>query len=93
MEPSPRTRTSAGSSAEADGERVEKVALRVEVALVERELLGHPERLAGGQDRDLGDRVGVLGEHGDEGVAGLVDGDGVLLLGKQHVGARRAGRG
>ena len=45
--------------AEPDRERVLEVALRVQVTFVGGKLLGHPERLTGGQDRDLGDGVGV----------------------------------
>ena len=37
----------------------------------------------GGQDRDLRDRVGVLGQRGDQRVAGLVDRHRILLLGEQ----------
>jgi hypothetical protein len=59
----------------------------VQVPLVHRQLVGGPQRLPGGQDRDLRDRVGVLAQGGDERVAGLVHGDGVLLVGQQHVGA------
>ena len=54
---------------------------------VQRELLGDAERLPGGQYRHLRDRIGVLGERGDERVAGLVDRDRVLLLRQQRVGA------
>ncbi len=53
----------------------------------QRELLGDAECLPGRQDRHLRDRVGVLGEYRNERVASLVDGDRVLLLGQQHVGA------
>ena len=55
-----------GAPAQADGEGIEQVALGVEVSLIDRELLGDAERPAGGQDRDLGHRVGVLGEKGHE---------------------------
>ena len=71
---------------QADGQRVEQVALGVEVALVDRQLLGDPEGPPGGQDGDLGHRVGVLGQEGHQGVARLVDGHRVLLLGEEGVG-------
>ena len=35
------------------------ITARVDVPLLERELLGHAERHAGREDRDLVDRVGV----------------------------------
>ena len=56
------------------------------MALVDRELLGDPEGPTRGQDGDLGHRVGVRGQQGDQGVPGLVDGHRVLLLGKEGVG-------
>ena len=74
-------------AAEADRQHVVEVVLAVEVALDEGELLGDAERLSGRQDRHLGDRVRLVRVRGDEGVAGLVHGDGVLLVGKQHVRA------
>jgi hypothetical protein len=85
LEGSPRTRDLRGAPGEAHGEGVGEVALGVEVALGEGELLGDPEGGTAGQDRDLGHRVGVLGEERHEGVAGLVDGDRVLLVGQQRV--------
>ena len=75
-----------GTTTQADRQRIAQVALGVQVPLVGRQLLGHPERLTGGQDRDLGHRIGVLAAHGDQGVPGLVDGDGTLLAGKQGIG-------
>ena len=63
-----------GPAAQAHGQRLGEVVLAVQVALDQRQLLGHAERLPGGQDRDLGDRVGVRGQRGDQGVAGLVHG-------------------
>ena len=50
------------------------------------QLFGDAEGLAGGQDGDLGDRVGVGGQGGDQAVAGFVDGHGVFLVGEQRVG-------
>src|SRR4029077_10678016 len=50
------------------------------------QLLGHAECRAAREDRHFGDRVGVFGQGGDKSVAGLVNGDGVFLLGKQRVG-------
>ena len=76
-----------GPAAEADGERIEQVVLAVHVPLDQRQLLGHAEGLARGQDRHLGHRVGVLGQRRHHGVPGLVHRDRVLLLGQQHVGA------
>ena len=58
-----------------------EVVLAVEVSLDERKLLGHPERLTSGEDRHLGDRVGIVRVRGNEGVSGLVDGDRVFFLG------------
>ena len=49
-----------GPATEADGQRVEQVTLRVEVPFVDGELLGDPEGASGGQDRDLGHRIGVI---------------------------------
>ncbi len=54
--------------------------------LVHRELLGHPQRLPGGQDGDLGDRVAVGRQRRDQRVAALVDRDRALLVGQQRVG-------
>ena len=48
-------------SAEAHRQRVLQISLGVQVPLVVGELLGDAERLAGGQDRHLRHRVGVLG--------------------------------
>ncbi len=87
VEPWPEHDELAGPAAEVHRQHVVQVVLAVEVALDQGELLGHAERLAGGQDRHLGDRVGFVGIGGHQGVAGLVDGHGVLLLGEQHVGA------
>ena len=75
-----------GPATQPDGQRVEEVALGVEVALVDRELFGDPERPAGGQDGDLGHRIGVLREESDQGMARLVDRHRVLLLGQEGVG-------
>ena len=87
VEPWPEHDQLGRPAAEAHRQRVGEVVLAVQVPLDQRQLLGHAERLAGRQDGDLGHRVGVLGEGGDQGVAGLVDRDGVLLLGQQDVGA------
>ena len=72
-------------ASETHREAVVEIVLAVEVTLDERELLGDAQRLPRGEDRHLGDGVGVVGERGDEGVAGFVDRDGVLLLGQEHV--------
>lgn len=59
--------------AEADGERIGEVALGVKVTLGHGRLLGDPQCRASGQDRDFGYRVGVLGEDGNERMAGFMD--------------------
>ena len=82
-----RARPARGPAPEQDGQRVGEVVLAVEVALDQGELLGDPEGLPGRKDRHLGDRVGLVGVRRHQGVAGLVHGHGVLLLGEQHVGA------
>jgi hypothetical protein len=51
------------------------------------ELLGGAQGHAGGQDGHLVHRVGVGQDGGEEGVAGLVVGDGALLVGAEHEGA------
>ena len=66
--------------AEAHHERVGDVLLLVDVALLDRELLGDTERHARGQDRHLVHRVGVLEHVGEHRVAALVVGDHLLLL-------------
>ncbi len=53
--------------------------------LVERQLLGHAEGPPRGKDGDLRYGISVLGEHRHKGVAGLVDGHGVLLLWQEGV--------
>jgi len=68
-------------AAEADGEGVGQVPFPVQPAVVGGERLGQPEGLPGAQDGDPADRVGVRGQRGDQGVAGLVDGDGGELAG------------
>ena len=73
-----------GPAAEADGEGVGQVAFPVQPAVVGRERLGQPEGLPGAQHGDPADRVGVRGQRGDQGVAGLVDGDGGQLAGGQR---------
>jgi hypothetical protein len=75
------------AAAEAHGKRGGQPALGVQMALELRQLLGHAKSGATGEDRDLGDGIGMLGERGDQSVPGLMDGDGVLLLGTQR--ARR----
>ena len=62
-----------------------EVVLAVEVALHQGQLLGDTQRLPGREDGHLGDRIGLVGVGGDQGVSGLVDGYRVLLLGEQHV--------
>ena len=91
VEASPTTRILRGAAAEADGQGVEQVALGVEVSLIDRELFGDSEGAAGGQDRDLGHRVGVLREEGDERVPGFVDGHGPFLFGEERIGRVRVG--
>ena len=66
-----------GPAAEPDRERVVQVILPVHVPLDQRQLLGHAERLARGQDRHLGHRVGVLGQRRR---VTLGDDDGVVLV-------------
>ena len=75
-----------GPAAQAHGQRVVKIALLVKVAFGNGQLLGDAERLAGGQDGDLGYRVGVRAQRGHQAVTGLVDGHRVLLVGEQGVG-------
>lgn len=60
------------------------------MALDQGQLLGGPEGLSCREDGDLGDRVDVRGQRGDDGVPRLVHGDGMLLLGEEHVGPRAA---
>ena len=76
-----------GPPAHPDRQRISEVVLAVQVPLVDRQLLGHPEGLAGRQDRDLRHRVGVVRQRGDNRVPGLVDRDRVLLVRQQHVRA------
>jgi hypothetical protein len=71
-----------GAAAETDGQRIVQVALGIEMSFIRRKLLGGAEGLAGGQDRDLGHRICVFGTQRDQGMAGLVNGDGSLLAGK-----------
>src|SRR5580698_928127 len=75
-----------GPAAEADGEGVGQVAFAVQPAVVGGQGLGQPEGLPGAQDGDPADRHGVRGQRGDQGVAGLVDGDGGELGGGQRAG-------
>ncbi len=75
-----------GPAAEADGEGVGQVVLPVQPAVVGGQRLGQPEGLPGTQHGDPADRVGVRAEGGDQGVAGLVDGDGRELAGGQRAG-------
>ena len=65
-----------GPAAEADRKGFGQVAFPVQAAIVGGEHLGQAEGLPGTQDGDPADRVGVRGQGGDQGVAGLVDGDG-----------------
>jgi hypothetical protein len=66
-------------SAHAHGERVLDVLARVDVALLEGQLLGDAERHAGRDDAHLEQRVGVREHVGEHRVAGLVEGDALLL--------------
>src|ERR1700760_4137104 len=75
-----------GPAAEADGEGVGQVPFPVQPAVVGGERLGQAEGLPGAEDGDPADRVGVRGQRGDQGVAGLVDGDGGELAGGQRAG-------
>jgi hypothetical protein len=50
----------AGASPEAYGQRLVEVVLAVEVSFYEGKLLGDAEGLSGGQDRHLGDGIGVV---------------------------------
>ena len=68
------------ATAEPHDERVGDVLLLVDVALLDRELLGHAERHAGRQDRDLVHRVGVLEDVREHRVPTLVVRDDLLLL-------------
>src|SRR4029077_5180354 len=76
-----------GPAAEADGEGVGQVPFPVQRAVVGGERLGQPEGLPGAQYGDPADRVGVRGQRGDQGVAGLVDGDGGEFTGSQRAAA------
>ena len=76
-----------GPAAEADGEGIGQVPFPVEPAVVGGERLGQPEGLPGAQHGDPADRVGVRGQRGDQGVAGLVDGDGGEFAGGQRAAA------
>jgi hypothetical protein len=51
--------------------------------LIDRELLGHPQRLPAGKDGDLGHRVPMGGDGRDQGMAGLMDGHRPLLIRQQ----------
>src|SRR5205823_1457335 len=73
-----------GPAAEADGQGVSQVAFPVQPPVVGGKRLGQPEGLPGAQDGDPADRVGVRGQGGDQGVAGLVGGDGGELAGGQR---------
>ena len=75
-----------GPAAEADREGVGQVPFAVQPAVVGGQRLGQPEGLPGAQHGDPADRVGVRGQGGDQGVAGLVDGDGGELAGGQRAG-------
>src|SRR6185312_1080357 len=75
-----------GPAAEADGQDIGQVALAVQPPVVGGQRLGVAEGLPGAQDSDPGDRIGVRGQGGDQGVAGLVDGDGSELAGGQRAG-------
>ena len=66
-----------------------EVLLVVRVALLDRHLLGHAQRHAGGEDGDLVHRVGVLEHVGRHRVPGLVV-RGVLLLEVVHHDRRPA---
>ena len=70
--------------AEPDDERVDDVLALVDVALLERELLGDAERHAGGEDRHLVQRVGVLEHVRAHRVAALVVRDDLLLFLRQR---------
>ena len=60
--------------------RLIEVLARVVVLVVGGQLLGEAERAAARDDRHLVERIGAGQEIGHEGVAGLVVGDGLLLL-------------
>ena len=75
-----------GPAAQPHGEGVGEVAFAVQPPVVGGEHLGEPEGLPGAQDGDPADRVGVRGQDGDQGVAGLVDGDGGEFAGGQRAG-------
>src|ERR1700759_4224765 len=76
-----------GAAAEADGEGVGQVPFPVQPAVVGGERLGQPESLPGTQHGDPADRVSVRGQRGDQGVPGLVDGDGDEFAGGQRAAA------
>src|SRR5437660_5823744 len=69
-----------GTATEEDGQVVDQEGLGVRVAVVERDLLGQPERHGARADRHLVHRIGTREELGDEGVARLVVGRVPALL-------------
>ena len=70
--------------AEPDDQRVDDVLALVDVAFLERKLLGDAERHAGGQDRHLVERVGELEHVRAHRVTALVVRDDLLLLLRQR---------
>ena len=62
------------------GELGFQVVLAIGVAVVERQLDGHPQGDAAGNDGHLVDGIGFGDQGGDEGMAGLVEGRVLLLL-------------
>ncbi len=73
-----------GTAAHAHGEGVLDDVARVDVTLLEGQLLGHAQRQSRRQDGDLVDGVGVLEHVGEHGVAALVEGDALFLGLRQH---------
>ena len=71
------------AAAERDLDLADEVVALVAVAVGLGRRERHAERLAARDDRDLAHRVGALGEHADERVAGLVVG-GALAVGVAH---------
>ena len=71
------------AAAEGDLDLADELFALVAVAVGLGGREGHAEGLAAGDDRDLAHRVGALGEHPDQRVAGLVVG-GALAVGVGH---------
>ena len=81
----PREEFLGGASSEQGAHLVEHLLLGGDLPLL-GQVPGGSQGLSAGHDAHLHQGVGVLAEPGDGGVAGLVEGDGALLLGGHHLG-------